>query len=274
MAEFSMTTVSYAQAIRASTLRMVHLAKASHVGTSLSMADLLAVLYGRVLRIDPARPDWPERDRFILSKGHGAAAYFATLAHRGFFSLAWLDTYCKNGSKLAGHVVKEGVPGVELATGSLGHGLGVGCGFALAARQQQTGSRTFVLLSDGECDEGSIWEAALFAGHHELDQLAVVIDHNKIQSFGTVKEVLDLHPFADKWRAFGWAVREVDGHDQDALLTVLSDLPAETGKPTAIIAHTIKGKGVAFMEDQLQWHYRSPNAEQLAAALNEIGGAS
>jgi transketolase len=274
MRDTFMTTTAYAQAIRASALRMVHAAKASHIGTSLSMTDLLAVLYGSVLRIDPERPEWPERDRFILSKGHGAAAYFAALAHRGFFPVTWLDDYCKNGAKLAGHVVKEGVPGVELATGSLGHGLGVGCGLALAARAQRADSRTFVLMSDGECDEGSVWEAALFAGHHQLDQLVVIIDHNKIQSFGSVKEVLDLHPFADKWRAFNWAVREVDGHDHGAIETVLSDLPAEPGKPTVVIAHTIKGKGVSFMENELLWHYRSPSTEQLQIALGEIGCAS
>jgi transketolase len=272
MFEGSITTVSYARAIRASALKMVHQAKASHIGTCLSMADLLAVLYGRVMRIDPACPDWPERDRFILSKGHGAAAYFATLAHRGFFPLAWLDDYCKNGSKLAGHVVRHGVPGVELATGSLGHGLSVGCGLALAARQQGAHYRTFVLLSDGECDEGSVWEAALFAGHHHLERLVAVIDHNKIQSFGAVEDVLDLAPFADKWRAFRWAVREINGHDHVAVLKALNELPAEREQPTAIIAHTVKGKGVGFMEDKLLWHYRSPDAEQLAAALAEVGG--
>ena len=272
MHECPLSTAAYARAIRASALKMVHEAKASHIGTCLSMADLLAVLYGRVLRLDPSRPGWLERDRFILSKGHGAAAYFAALAHRGFFPAAWLDDYCKNGSKLAGHVVRRGVPGVELATGSLGHGLSVGCGLALAARQQGAGYRTFVLLSDGECDEGSVWEAALFAGHHHLDRLVAVIDHNKIQSFGSVKEVLDLAPFADKWRAFRWAVREIDGHDHAAVLKALSEIPAASGQPTAVIAHTIKGKGVRFMEEKLLWHYRSPDAQQLAAALAEVGG--
>jgi transketolase len=274
MHNFSMTTTAYARAIRTSALKMVHQAKASHIGTCLSMADLLAVLYGRVLRIDPARPDWSERDRLIVSKGHGAAAYFAALAHRGFFPTAWLDDYCQNGSKLAGHVVRTGVPGVELATGSLGHGLSVGCGLALAARQQASDWRTFVVLSDGECDEGSVWEAALFAGHHRLDRLVAVIDHNKIQSFGSVKDVLDLHPFADKWRAFRWTVSEVDGHDHAALMKVLREVPAGDGKPTAIIAHTIKGKGVRFMENKLLWHYRSPDAEQLATALAEVGGGA
>ncbi len=272
MLESSLTTTAFAQAIRASALKMVHQAKASHIGTCLSMADLLAVLYGRVLRIDPARPEWPERDRFILSKGHGAAAYFAALAHRGFFPLAWLEDYCKNGSKLAGHVVRHGVPGVELATGSLGHGLSVGCGLALAARQQGADYRSFVLLSDGECDEGSVWEAALLAGHHHLDRLVAVIDHNKIQSFGSVEEVLDLAPFADKWRSFRWAVREFDGHDHAAILEALSDVPAEKGKPTVLIAHTVKGKGVRVMEDKLLWHYRSPDADQLATALAEVAG--
>jgi transketolase len=253
---------------------MVHRANASHIGTCLSMADLLAVLYTSVLRVDPAQPTWPLRDRFILSKGHGAAALYAVLAERGFFPREWLDTYGADGTRLAGHVSHSGVPGVELSTGSLGHGLSVGCGMALAAKADGRPSRVFVLLSDGECDEGSTWEAVLFAPHHRLDNLVAIVDFNKIQSFGTVKEVLDLHPFADKWRAFGWETREIDGHDLGAIEGVLGNLPLGEGKPTALIAHTVKGKGVGFMEGQLAWHYKSPNAEQLARALEEIGAAT
>jgi transketolase len=263
-----------ARAIRAHTVRMVHRARASHVGTCLSMADILAVLYGSILRVDPEKPDWPDRDRFILSKGHGAAILYAVLAERGFFPVEWLGTYCDDGSLLCGHVTHTGLPGVEASTGSLGHGLSLGCGMALAGRRKRDGAapaRTFVMLSDGELDEGSTWEAALFAPHHKLDNLTAIVDYNKIQSFGHVAEVLALEPLADKWRAFGWAVREIDGHDYHQIIEALSGVPIETGKPTLIIAHTVKGKGVSFMENQLAWHYKSPDERQLAQALVELG---
>jgi transketolase len=259
-----------ARRIRAHTLRMVHYARASHVGSCLSMTDTLAVLYGAVLRVDPARPEWPDRDRFLLSKGHGAAAAYATLAECGFFPLSWLDTYCRDGSPLAGHITHHGVPGVEVSSGSLGHGLSLGCGMALAGKHDRQPYRVFVLTSDGECDEGSIWEAALFAPHHRLDNLVAIVDYNKIQSFGTVSEVLGLEPFADKWRAFGWAVREMDGHDVGQLLETFQDVPLVADKPTLILAHTVKGKGVGFMENQLAWHYRSPDEQELDSALAEL----
>jgi transketolase len=259
---------AFARAIRAASLRMVHRANASHIGTCLSMADLLAVLYAGVLRIDPAKPDDPQRDRFILSKGHGATAVYAALAQRGFFPLDWLDRYGEDGSPLAGHISHHGVPGVEVSTGSLGHGLGVGCGMALAGQRDDARYRTFVMMSDGECDEGSVWEAALFAAHHQLDHLTAIIDYNKVQSFGAVDDVLGLEPLADKWRAFGWSVREVDGHDIAQITDALTRLPCERGKPVMIIAHTIKGKGVPFMENDLAWHYRSPDAAQLQQALS------
>jgi transketolase len=262
------------QEIRSHVLRMTHAARASHVGSCFSSADILAVLYGGVLRIRADEPGWPERDRFILSKGHAAAALYAVLAESGFFPSAWLSNYCVNGSPLAGHVTSHGIPGVELSTGSLGHGLSVACGMALAARADGTGARIFTLLSDGECDEGSVWEAALFAGHHRLDNLVAIIDYNKIQSFGSVEEVLDLAPFADKWRAANWAVAEIDGHDHGALQKTLSCLPFEAGRPGVLIAHTIKGKGVSFMEGKLAWHYKSVDEEQLARALAEIRGGT
>lgn len=263
--------MALATRVRAHTLRMVHRAKASHVGTCFSMADLLAVLYGAVLRVDPARPDWPDRDRFILSKGHGAAAIYATLAERGFFPVNWLDSYCADGTRLGGHITHYGVPGVEVSSGSLGHGLSYACGMALAGKRDGKPYRVFTLLSDGECDEGSIWEAVLFAPHHRLDNMVAVVDYNKIQSFGTVKEVLDLEPFADKWRAFGWSVREVNGHDVDEILEALQAVPFEPDRPSCVIAHTVKGKGVSFMEDRLEWHYRSPDEGQLTRALAELG---
>lgn len=250
---------------------MVHRARASHVGTCLSIADILAVLYTGVLRIDPAHPDAPDRDRFVLSKGHGGAALYAVLAERGFFPAAWLDAYCADGGRLAGHATHHGVPGVEVSTGSLGHGLPLACGMALSARRTGRSTRVVALLSDGECDEGATWEAALFAPHHRLDNLLAIVDYNKIQSFGRVADVLDLEPLAAKWRAFRWEVREVDGHDHDALRAAFADLPAAPGRPTMVIAHTVKGKGVRFMEDDLAWHYRSPTDAELAAALAELG---
>ncbi|MGC4092885.1 MAG: FkbM family methyltransferase [Polyangiaceae bacterium] len=264
-------SVALARAIRRSSLRMVHHARASHIGSCFSSADVLAVLYAGVLRVDPACPSAPERDRFILSKGHAAAVLYATLAERGFFPKEWLERYTDDGSPLAGHAVHKGVPGVEVSTGSLGHGLPIGVGMALAAQRSKAGYRTFVLLSDGECDEGSVWEAALFAAHHRLDNLVAIVDVNQIQSFGRVSEVLALEPFADKWRAFGWAVEELDGHDHGALTRVLGNLPRAAGKPTLLLARTVKGKGVSFMEDKLEWHYRSPNEQELAQALSELG---
>lgn len=260
-----------ARRIRGHAVLMTNRANASHVGGALSMADVLAVLYGEVLHVDPERPDWPDRDRFILSKGHGCAALYAVLAERGFFPLEWLDTYHLDGGRFAGHATHKDTPGVELSTGSLGHGLPVGCGMALAAKRDAQMHRVFVMLSDGECDEGSTWEAALFAPHHGLDNLVVMIDYNKIQSFGHVKDVLDLDPLPDKWRAFGWATRELDGHDVDALREALTRVPFEPGKPSCIVAHTVKGKGVSFMEGKLQYHYTPARGDELETAIAELG---
>ena len=259
-----------ATAIRGRALQMVQRARASHIGGALSMADLLAVLYGEILRVHPAEPHWPERDRFILSKGHSCTALYAALALRGFFPVEDLIGYGKNGSRLLAHVSHKS-PGVEFSTGSLGHGLPFGCGKALAAKRCGKNWRVFVMLSDGELDEGSNWESILFAPQHKLDNLVAMIDYNKIQSLGSVKEVLNLDPLSDKFRAFRWAVREVDGHNSDQIRTALAGVPWEPGKPSCLIAHTIKGKGVSFMENQLAWHYQSPNATQLQQALTELG---
>jgi transketolase len=258
--------------IRVQVLQMTHRARSSHVGSSFSIVDLLAVLYTKILRVRPNEPDWPDRDRFLLSKGHGAAALYATLAERGFFPEGWLTEFNADGTHLAGHVTHHGVPGVEVSTGSLGHGLPLGCGMALAAKRDSRPARVFVLMSDGECDEGSNWEAALFAPHHRLDNLTAIIDYNKIQSFGSVEEVLNLHPLAEKWRAFGWAVSEIDGHNHEEVTRTLESSPTEVGLPTCIIAHTVKGKGVSFMEGRLLWHYRPPDANELQAALQELEG--
>jgi transketolase len=260
-----------AQRIRRHVLRMVNTARSSHIGTAYSMTDLLAVLYGSVLNIDPTQPDWPDRDRFILSKGHGCTALYASLAERGFFPLDWLETFYQNGSPLVGHATHSHVPGVEVSTGSLGHGLSIASGMALAAQRDNRKHRVFVILSDGECDEGSTWEALLFAGHQKLDNLVAIVDYNKIQSLGRVEDVLDLEPMADKWRAARWAVREIDGHDITQIQDVFASLPFEPGKPNCVIAHTVKGKGVSFMENDLLWHYRSPDPDEYAKAMQELG---
>lgn len=223
-----------------------------------------------MLRKRAEDPGWPDRDRFILSKGHAGAAVYAALAESGYFPMVKLATHYQDGSDLSGHVSHKGNPGVELSTGSLGHGLGVGAGMAMAIRRRDGAQRVFVLLSDGECDEGSNWEAVLFAAHHRLKNLIAIVDYNKIQSLASVSETIELEPFADKWRAFNWAVREVDGHDHEALCDAFSCVPNEDGKPTVLIAHTIKGKGVSFMENTVLWHYRTARGEEFAAALREL----
>jgi transketolase len=249
---------------------MTQRAKSSHVGASFSMADLLAVIYAQVLRVDPKRPNWPDRDRFVLSKGHGAAALYAVLAETGFFSTEQLASYCQDGAALAGHVCHIGVPGVDVSTGSLGHGLSIAAGMALSAKRGSQSHRVVTLLSDGECDEGSTWEAVLFSAHHRLDNLIAVIDYNKIQSLGSVNDVLRLEPLVDKWRAFGWAAREIDGHDVSEIGRVLTSIPLERDRPSCVIAHTVKGKGVSFMENTVLWHYRSPQGDEFDAALSEL----
>lgn len=259
--------------IREHCVRMTARANASHIGSSLSMADLLAVLFARYLRFDPQDPEWPERDRFVLSKGHGCAALYAALAEVGYFPVERLETFYQDGSPLAGHATHKGVPGIEVSTGSLGHGLSLSAGMALALKVDGTAQRTVCLLSDGECDEGSVWEAALFSAHHRLDGLVAIVDYNKIQSFGSVSEVLDLAPLADKWRAFGWGVREIDGHDLDAIEAALGALPFEADRPSCIVANTVKGKGVSFMEGELLWHYRAPRGDLEEQSLAELAAA-
>jgi len=262
-----------AKNLRLRVLDITSAAKSSHVGSAFSMAELLAALYSGILRVSPNKADDPDRDRFILSKGHAVAILYAVLVEKGFFPAEWLHTFYQNDTLLAGHATSKGIPGIELSTGSLGHGLSVGCGMAYAARLDGRTSRVWVMLSDGECDEGSIWEAAMFAGHHRLENLVVIVDYNKVQSIGTVKDVLDLEPFADKWRAFGWCVCEIDGHDLDEVFNTFSVIPVEKGRPTAVIAHTVKGKGVDFMEGTVLWHYRSPQGEEFALAKRELGGS-
>lgn len=259
-----------ARRIRIHCVNMTHRAKSSHIGSSLSMVDLLAVLYNGVLRIDPANAEWPDRDRFILSKGHACAALYAALAERGFFPIDWLDTFCQNGSRLAGHVTHTRIPGVEVSTGSLGHGLSMATGMALVAKRDVRPYRVFALLSDGECDEGSTWEATLFASQHQLDNLVAIVDYNKIQSLDHVKKVMDLEPFVKKWQSFGWGAREIDGHNVTEIHQTLSQVPFKPRHPSCVIAHTTKGKGVSFMEDKVLWHYRSPQGEEYELAMAEL----
>lgn len=265
----SQELTAFARHLRLHVLNMVSQAKSSHIGGNYSIAELIAVLYGNILRIDPSDPHWKDRDRFILSKGHACAILYAALAEKGFFSPDWLDTFYQNGSLLIGHVSHH-VPGVEISTGSLGHGLPIGVGMALDGKRSRAPYRVFVLMSDGECDAGTVWEAALFAHHHHLDNLTVIVDYNKIQSLDSVQKTLDLEPFVEKWRAFGWQVHEIDGHDIEEIQAALLHLPIVSGFPSCIVAHTIKGKGVSFMENEVLWHYRSPQGEEFEAALQEL----
>ncbi len=265
-------TEDLAKEIRIQSLKMVYKSKSSHIGSCFSIADILAVLYGQILSFDPEKLDWNKRDRFILSKGHAASILYAVLAEVGFLNKEELDTFCEDQSLLAGHS-NHYVNGVEFSTGSLGHGLSVGCGIALSAKRDKKSFKTFILLSDGEMDEGSTWEAILFAPQHKLDNLTAIVDYNKLQGFGTVSDVLDLEPLSDKWKSYGWAVREVGGHDHRELLETFSSVPFEKDKPCVIIAHTTKGRGVSFMEDRLEWHYKSPNSDQLKVALDELNNS-
>lgn len=262
-------TVRFSQNIRKLTLEMVYKAKASHIGGALSMADILAVLYNDILKVDPSNPGNPERDRFLLSKGHACTSLYATLALKGFFPVADLASYAQDGSIFLSHT-NHHIPGIEISAGSLGHALSVSCGLSLAAKRKKSEWKTYCLVSDGELDEGSNWEAILFAPQLKLDNLILIVDYNKIQSLGTVKDVIDLNPLKDKFAAFRWETFEVDGHDYQALKNVFIKSRDLNGKPKAIIAHTVKGKGVSFMEDKLLWHYQSPSEEQLNEAINEL----
>jgi len=261
-----------ANAIRRQNLVMLNRAKLGHTGGDLSAADILATLYFAILRIDPKQPQAPDRDRFILSKGHCSGALYTTLAEAGFFSPDELDTFTQPLSRLNGHPNCTKVPGVETNTGPLGHGLPVAVGTALAAKMDGAAWRTFVLTGDGELQEGSNWEAAMAAAHYKLDNLIVIIDRNGLQQGDTTERTMHLEPLTDKWRAFGWSVCEVDGHEHAALLKILQSVPFEPGKPNCVIAHTHKGQGVSLIQDRVEWHhhYRVLTDEEMAAALQEL----
>lgn len=238
-----------------------------HVGSSMSLIEIMRVLYDDILRYRPNEPQWRDRDRMILSKGHGCIALYVMLADKGFFPIDTLDTFCRRDSILGGHPEAGKVPGVEASTGALGHGLSIGVGMALAVRMQKRDSRVIVVLGDGEIDEGSVWEAALCAGKHQLSNLTAVIDYNKVQSAGPTREIQDLEPLADKWRAFNFAITEVDGHDVQALRGAFRSLPIVDNRPTAIICHTVKGKGIRFAENDANWHHKSKINKEMVAQL-------
>ena len=238
-----------------------------HVGSSMSLVEIMRVLYDDVLRYRPNEPKWPGRDRMILSKGHGCIALYVMLADQGFFPLETLDTFCQRDSILGGHPEASKVPGVEASTGSLGHGLSYGIGMALAARMEKRDTRVIVVMGDGEIDEGSVWEAALCAGKHRLSNLTAVVDYNKLQSAGPTREVQDLEPLLDKWRAFNFAAVETDGHDVTALRNLFARLPLAQDRPTAIICHTVKGKGISFAENDANWHHKSKISQDVVDKL-------
>ncbi len=262
------------RALRRTIVQVLAAARRGHLGAAFSLVEVLRVLYDDVLRFDPANPKWALRDRCILSKGHGCLALYAILADKGFFPQEELWRFCSADGILGGHPDAGKVPGVEASTGALGHGLSIGVGFALHARNARTGARVFVILGDGECNEGSVWEAAMCAGKHRLTNLTAIVDYNKHQSYGSTCEVQDLEPFADKWASFGFAVREVDGHDVAALRTVLTATPFAGDRPSAVICHTIKGKGVSFAENNMKWHHKSKvtdaELDSLLAALEVV----
>ncbi|MDR3798071.1 MAG: transketolase [Terracidiphilus sp.] len=258
--------------IRLSAMTMTNHAQLGHTGGDLSCADILSVLYlGGILRVDPSQPLWPQRDRFILSKGHCAGAFYSTLAAKGFFPVEQLKTFMDPLSMLNGHPDRKALPGVEANTGPLGHGLPIAVGAALGARMRHESWRVFVLTGDGELQEGSNWEAAMTAQHYGLDNLIVIVDRNRLQQGDFTENTLRMEPLADRWRAFGFSVAEVDGHDPEALLNRFSALPIASGKPTCLIAHTIKGKGFSFAENKPAWHHGVPTREQLVEAGRELG---
>lgn len=253
--------------LRRAVVRTLDASRRGHLASALSLVEIVRVLYDDVLRYDPQNPKWPHRDRCILSKGHGCLTLYVMLAEKGFFPESELNRFCKSDGILGGHPDYEKVPGIEASTGSLGHGLSIGIGFALNARYEKMDYRTFVIVGDGECNEGSIWEAAMCAGKHRLSNLTVVVDYNKQQSYSTTYKVQNLEPFAAKWRSFGFAVREVNGHDVGALRFVFSGVPFEPDRPNAIICHTVKGKGIGFVERNLAWHHKSRISDEDIQAL-------
>lgn len=253
--------------LRRLVVRCLEMGERGHIGSSMSLIEIMRVLYDDILRFKPAEPGWADRDRMILSKGHGCIGQYVMLADKGFFPVATLDTFCHRDSILGGHPEAHKIPGVEASTGALGHGLSIGVGMAIAARIQKRDSRVIVVMGDGEINEGSVWEAAMCAGKHRLSNLTAIIDYNKIQSAGPTREIQDLEPLLDKWQAFGFAPVEVDGHDCDALRKVFGSAPLRSDRPTAIICHTVKGKGIPFAEHDPTWHHKAKVAPEIIAQM-------
>ena len=265
-----MTSEQLAWKIRRHGIEMTHISGGSHIGAIMSVADIIAVLYADVMNFRSQEPQWDERDRFILSKGHAGAAIYATLAEEGFFDVSELKTHYANGSRLSGHVSHH-LNGVDFSTGSLGHGLSAAAGMALAAKKDRKRHKVYVVLGDGECDEGSVWEAVLFANHFRLNNLIAIVDHNHMQSLDTCENTLELEDFGAKWKAFGWNVIEINGNDHAQLKKSFCQIDDSIEKPTVIIANTIKGKGVSFMENDILWHYRFPhNGWEYDCAVSEL----
>ena len=258
-----------AKQIRIDCVRMTNRAVSGHVGSMLSMADIIAVLYEKVLHVDPKNPDMPERDRFILSKGHAAAAVYSALAHKGFFPVEWLDQYYCDDGKLMGHISHK-VPGVEFSTGSLGHGLPVAVGMAIAARDAKSGRRIFCMSSDGDLNEGSTWEAIMFAAQEKLSNLTMIVDYNQVQALGHSRDIIDLRCLKTKLEAFGWSAVEIDGHNVEEIYEALSKDHSASNKPYAVIAHTIKCKGIPEMEDTVRSHYKYVADEKLEEVIKAI----
>lgn len=259
-----------AQQLRVEALKMVYNAQSGHLGGAFSATEIIAAMYFHHLRVDPKNPDWPDRDRFIVSKGHAAAVYYAALAQAGFFPTGWLGTFRQLGSNLQGHPDRTKLPGVDMSSGPLGHGLSIGVGLTLSARLRGATYRTYVLLGDGETQAGVVWEAAMMASKHKTDNLTAILDYNGVQLDGPVDEVMPLEPVADKWRAFGWHIVEIDGHNMRQVLDALDAVTRIHARPALIIAHTIKGKGVSFMENTATWHGRAPKKEEFELALTEL----
>jgi len=262
--------IKLSRLFRKDVLKTVMTSSEGHLGASFSCIEILTTLYFNIMKIDPLRPKWADRDRFIMSKGHASYAQYVVMARRGFFPVDLLETINQKDTIFGGHPDRDKVPGVEASTGSLGHGLAIGVGMALASKRDRKAGRVFILLGDGECQEGSVWEAAMFASANCLDNLIAIVDANSMQAIGRVDDIIPMEPFAKKWEAFGWSVCEVDGHNCDELMDKLSNLPLTLKAPTAIIARTIKGKGVSYMENEIMWHARATTEEEFTRAMIEL----
>ncbi|MGQ9631620.1 MAG: transketolase [bacterium] len=265
--------VEMARRIRIDIVKMITKAGSGHPGGSLSAVDILTALYFKIMRLDPKNPAWEDRDRFVLSKGHAAPALYATLAERGFFPLDWLETFSADGSRLQKHPDMKLVPGIEISTGALGQGLSVAIGIALDGRLRKKDYRVYAMIGDGESDEGQIWEAAMAAAHFKVDNLIAFLDYNRLQVDGTTFEIMNLEPIEDKWRAFGWNVATIDGHDIGQILSATESAWGVRGKPSMIIAKTVKGKGVSFIENKVEWHANAFSPEEGEVAVKELSGS-